>query len=63
VLRFAGTTGYRAPGSTPAEVEEARRALDAAEYDRKRLVGNRELRRLLTDEEYNAELVAAAEPV
>ena len=63
MLRLVGTTGYRAPGSTPAEVEQARRALEAAEYDRKKLVGNRELRRLLTDEEYNAELVAVAEGV
>ena len=63
LLRLVGTTGYRAPGTTPAEVEAARRALEAAEYDRKRLVGNRELRRLLTDEEYNAELVDAAEAV
>jgi hypothetical protein len=63
MLRLVGTTGYRAPGSTPAEVGEARRALEAAEYDRTRLVGNRELRRILTDEEYNAELVAAAEAV
>jgi hypothetical protein len=63
LLRLVGTTGYRAPGTTPAEVEAAQRALEAAEYDRKRLVGNRELRRLLTDEEYNAELVAAAEAV
>jgi DNA invertase Pin-like site-specific DNA recombinase len=63
MLRLVGTTGYRAPGTTPADVEAARRALEAAEYDRKRLVGNRELRRLLTDEEYNAELVDAAEAV
>ena len=60
-LRLIGTTGYRAPGSSPAEIEEARRALEAAEYDRAKFVGNRELRRLLSDEEYNAELIALAE--
>jgi site-specific DNA recombinase len=63
VLRLAGTTGYRAPGTSPADLEEARRALEAAEYDRSKLVGNRELRRLLTADEYNAELVALSEAV
>lgn len=63
VLRLVGTTGFRAPGADPGEVEEARRALEAAEYDRKLLVENRELRRLLTAEEYNAELVALGDAV
>jgi len=62
-LRLIGTTGVRAPGVDPGEVEEARRALEAAEYDRKLLVENRELRRLLTAEEYNTELVALGEVV
>ena len=62
-LRLVGTTGIRAPAADPGEVEEARRALEAAEYDRKLLVENRELRRLLTAEEYNTELVALGEAV
>ena len=63
LMRLVGTTGYRAPGTNPAEAEVARRALEAAEYDRRKLVENRELRRLLTAEEYNRELVALADAV
>jgi len=63
LLRLVGTTGMRAPGTTPAELARAREALEAAEYDRRRLVENRELRRLLTATEYNRELVALAEAV
>jgi hypothetical protein len=63
MLRLVGTTGYRAPGASPAEVARAREALEAADYDRRKLVENRELRRLLSAEEYNRELVALAEAV
>ena len=63
MLRLVGTTGYRAPGASPAEVAQAREGVKAAEYDRRKLVENRELRRLLTADEYNRELVALAEAV
>jgi site-specific DNA recombinase len=61
LLRLVGTTGVRVPGTTAMELTQAREALAAAEYDRQKLVENRELRRLLTAEEYNRELVAVAE--
>ncbi len=63
MLRIVGTTGYQAPGASPAELARAREALEAAEYDRRKLVENRELRRLLTAAEYNRELVGLAENV
>ena len=63
MLRLVGTTGFRAPGATAAELARAQDALEVAEYDRRKLVENRDLRRLLTAEEYNRELVSLAEAV
>lgn len=44
-----------------ADHAEAKRALDEAIYDRKKFIGNREIRRLLSDEEYAEELNALNE--
>jgi hypothetical protein len=63
LLRLVGTTGLRVPGTTAEDLAVARDALEAAEYDRRKLVENRELRRLLTAEEYNRELIALSEAV
>lgn len=63
MLRMVGTTGIRIASVDPAELDQARQSLEAAEYDRRMLVENRELRRLMTPDEYNGELVALAETV
>jgi hypothetical protein len=46
-----------------SDVADARKALEEAQYDKKRFIGNRELRRILSDEEYNAELEDLVEQV
>jgi hypothetical protein len=46
-----------------SDVADARKWLGEAEYDKKKFVGNRELRRLLSDEEYATELEALVESV
>ena len=63
MLRLVGTTGVRVPGRPQPSSGQPGEALEAAEYDRGKLVENRELRRLLTADEYNRELVALAEAV
>ncbi len=46
-----------------SDVAEAEKRLEEAQYDKQKLVRNKELRRLLSDEEYNAELEALVEAV
>lgn len=46
-----------------SDVAEARKRLEEAEYDKKKFVGNRELRRILSDEDYADELEALVETV
>ena len=62
MLRLVGPTGFRAAGATAAELARAQDALEEAKYDRRKLVENRDLRRLLTAEEYNASLSASPRP-
>jgi hypothetical protein len=45
------------------DAEQAKRALEEAEYDREVLIKNRDLRRLLSEREYNEELAALNESV
>lgn len=46
-----------------SDVAEARKALEEAEYDKKKWVGNRELHRLLSEQEYAAQLEVFVEAV
>jgi DNA invertase Pin-like site-specific DNA recombinase len=62
-----GATNYRVPkeadGADEGQGAKARENLEIAEYDRKKFIGNRELRRLLSDEEAAEELAALTEAV
>ena len=64
MLRLVGTTGVRV-GDDEADLAEARAAFEAADYDRRLLAENADLRRLIPADEYVAQLealtVAAAE--
>jgi len=46
-----------------SDVADARKALEEAEYDKKKWVGNRELHRLLSEQEYAAQLEVFVEAV
>ena len=62
-LERLGTADYLTPGPDNNDRAEAQKRLEAAEYDKQVLISNRKLRRLLTAEEYNAELAALLEEV
>jgi DNA invertase Pin-like site-specific DNA recombinase len=66
-LEGLGAADYEIPASPPEadadDAEKARKNLEVAEYDRARFIGNRELRRLLSDDEYNQELTELTEAV
>jgi site-specific DNA recombinase len=63
-LNRNGASGYvESHESSPQEVESARKALEDAQYDRKLFMDNRELRRLMTPQEYNAEFESLNELV
>ena len=64
ILQSAGTLNLVTPGvGSDDDHAEAQKQLEAAEYDKQVLISNRELRRLLTADEYNAELTAVLEEV
>ena len=63
LMERLGTADYLTPAPANGDRAEAQRRLEAAEYDKEVLISNRELRRLLTAEEYNAELTALLEAV
>jgi DNA invertase Pin-like site-specific DNA recombinase len=56
-----GESHLHTPGSS--DVAEASKRLEEAEYDKRAFVKNRELRRLLSEEEYNTELESLIEAV
>jgi site-specific DNA recombinase len=65
-LEGLGAADYRVPKSESEDAndaDQARESLEVAEYDRKKFIGNRELRRLMSDEEYADELAALTETV
>ena len=63
MLSQRGSTGPVNEGSNAADADEAAKSLAAAEYDRTNWIKNREARRLISAEEYNAELASLTESV
>jgi hypothetical protein len=57
LMERLGTPGHLVPSSNSGDRAAAQKRLESAEYDKQVLISNRKLRRLLTAEDYNAELV------
>lgn len=63
LMERLGTAHYATSAPPNGDHAEAQKRLEAAEYDKQVLISNRELRRLLTADEYNAELTVLLEEV